>query len=534
MQNISDPYEPCPCGSGKKYKFCCYQNARDLPLEHFSTQWVEAEPLATTQTLLVNVSEENLQTNSRGVRLMAAGDYEGAIKLFKQAMKAGPDFYTPANNQALCLYVSGRLDKAIRVQSQSLKNSSLPNPFGMANLATFHYIDGDEALARQCLDDAIKLDIPSADACIKVCEALARFKRHQDILTLVDASPYRSNPDVCFFTGVAAANLGDRARAKTDLSRQKESHFKAEMIRRYRQHLREGTAPHTVLGDWPYLYSQEVLPRDLLKTEILDKTKDWRDRRLILDICEVFCNEKPAASAEVLDMLEGFRHPETIPFLWKIANGSFGPDQLRMAAITQLQHAGAVTPGQEVEILIKGKREKISLTGTRLNPEFRFGGKLPEAVDAIYTKASMDTHKKKPNWAVIGKVFKCVMNEAPDYYPARFNYAVSLLHQGFRDEAEEILRALIQEQPEYLFAWANLLHILIGKDRLAEAEELVKKAPVPEETHPQAMAAWLVAKTCYFEAIEDDNSAADCIASAYDIDPDHPAVQAMYDEYWGE
>ncbi len=307
MTDTPDPYDPCPCGSGKKYKFCCYQKARDLPLERFSTQWAEAEPppeAGLFSSLKTPALAEGMLLNSRGVRLLAAGDYEGAIELFRKAMLSGlEDFYTPANNLALCLYVSGRLGEAIRVQSQSLKDSSLPNPFGLANLSTFHYIDGDEALSRQCLDDALKLDMPSADACVKVCEALARFKRHQDILTLADASPYRSNPDVCFFTGVAAANLGDRVRAKQDLSRPKESHFKAEVIRRYQAHLREDTAPHTVLGDWPYLYSQEVIPRDLLETEILDKTKDWRDRRLILDICEVFCNEKPAASAQVLDML---------------------------------------------------------------------------------------------------------------------------------------------------------------------------------------------------------------------------------------
>jgi uncharacterized protein YecA (UPF0149 family) len=28
MQKI-DPYEPCPCGSDKKFKFCCYQKTRN-------------------------------------------------------------------------------------------------------------------------------------------------------------------------------------------------------------------------------------------------------------------------------------------------------------------------------------------------------------------------------------------------------------------------------------------------------------------------------------------------------------------------
>jgi hypothetical protein len=27
--------EPCPCGSGKKYKYCCYQQDRDTPLSRF-------------------------------------------------------------------------------------------------------------------------------------------------------------------------------------------------------------------------------------------------------------------------------------------------------------------------------------------------------------------------------------------------------------------------------------------------------------------------------------------------------------------
>ena len=533
MTDTPDPYEPCPCGSGRKYKFCCHQKARDLPLERFSTQWSGSEPLAANQTFLVSVTEENLLTTSRGVRLMAAGDYEAAIKLFKQAMKAGPDFYTPANNVALCLYVTGRLKEAIRVQSQSLKDSSFPNPFGLANLSTFHYINGDEALSRQCLDDALKLDMPSADACFKVCEALCRVKRHQDILDVADASPYRSNPDVCFFTGVAAANLGDRMRAKQDLSRPKESHFKAEIIRRYRAHLREGTAPHTVLGDWPYLYSQEVIPPDLLEVEFLDNPKGWRDRRIILDVCEVFCNEKPSAAAEALDMLENILHPEVIPFLWKIANGSFGSDEFRIKALTHLQHAGAVNPGQEVEVLINGERKKIVLSGTRLNPDFRFGGEISEELESLYIKACKDTHKKKTNWTANGKAFQRVMKEAPDYYPARFNYAVSLFHQGRRDEAEEILRALIKEQPEYLFAWAILMHVLIGKECLAEAEELIKSAPVPEETHPLAMVAWLVAKTTFYKKTEDEDSAADAIASAYDIAPDHPTVEALYEEYWG-
>lgn len=536
MIDNENPYSPCPCGSGKKYKFCCYQKARDLPLERFSTHWVAAESPPEKDIFLslkAPALAESMLLNSKGLRLLAVADYEGAIKLFKQAMLPGlEDFYTSSNNLALCLYASGRLGEAIRVQSQSLKESRFPNPFGLANLATFHYIDGDEALARQCLDDALKLDMPSADACIKVCEALARFKRHQDILDVADASPYRNNPDVCFFTGVAAANLGGRVRAQQDLSRQKESHYKAEIIRRYREHLREGAAPHTVLGDWPYLYSQEILPHDLLEVEFLDDPKNWRDRRIILDVCEVFCNERPSAAAAALEMLQNIKHPEVIPFLWKIVNGSFGPDDFRIKALTILQQLGGAKSGQEVEVLIEGQRRKLAVAGTRLNADFRFGEELPEKLGLLYEKAVLDARKKRPDWAAQQKIYQRILQEAPDYYPARFNYAVSLLKQKQVPEAEEILRTLIKEQPEYLFAWAHLLHILVNKDCLAEAGELVKNAPIPEETHPQAWVTWLMAKTVYYDEIEEDDAAADCIKQAHDIAPDHPTVQVLYEKYW--
>jgi len=33
-QSKPDPYQPCPCGSGKKYKFCCYAKGQQLSNEH--------------------------------------------------------------------------------------------------------------------------------------------------------------------------------------------------------------------------------------------------------------------------------------------------------------------------------------------------------------------------------------------------------------------------------------------------------------------------------------------------------------------
>ena len=220
-----DPYSPCPCGSGKKYKFCCLQKQRDREAQSSRPSFWSASSTVEGAdekqgSLLVGDLHEGKILCDKGVRLMAAGDFEKAIPLFRRSIAEAPFVYTAANNLALCLYITGKLEEALRVQSESRKASPLPNPFGLANLASFRYIAGDEIGARRDLDEALKAEVPSADACVKLCETLARFKRHQELLDLADASGYRDDSGVCFFTGVAAANLDDRQRAQHDLGRE--------------------------------------------------------------------------------------------------------------------------------------------------------------------------------------------------------------------------------------------------------------------------------------------------------------------------
>jgi len=132
---------------------------------------------------------------------MAVGQYEQAIELFRQAEEADPSLYTAANNRSMCLWAFGRVKEAIRVQRESLAyNDGTPNPFGLANMATFLYTSGEDEEARRFLEEALLLEMPSEDACIKVCETLARFKCHDKILAVADANDYGQCDGVRFFT----------------------------------------------------------------------------------------------------------------------------------------------------------------------------------------------------------------------------------------------------------------------------------------------------------------------------------------------
>jgi len=531
-----DTYSPCPCGSGKKYKFCCLQTQRERDVrESRSSFWsISSSDELADEGAASAVSGDLAAERAfceKGLRLMAAGEFEKAIAPLRDAVAKAPTIYTAANNLALCLFVTGKLDEALLVQKESLTASPFPNPFGLANLATFLYAAGDEHEAMRYLDEALDVRPPSVDACVKICETLARFRRHQAILDLVDKSRYGGEPAVCYFTGIAAANLGDSARAQRDLRRVNMGHHKADWVRRYLEHLREGTSPHAIRGDWPYLLPYEVCPITVIKAEVACDQAAWLARRIVADVFEAVLNDSPDKTDSGINALKCVTHPDATALLWMIAKGTFGPDSLRMAALQGLQERGEIAPQHQVEVFMGGKRREVTVTGTQLNPEFRYCEALPDKLERLFAKAIEAGCKKKPDWAAIGVIYEEILAAAPGYIPARFNYAVSLLNRRRLAEAEDILRALVSEHPEYLFARAALLQLFNEDGRDKQAKALLKSTAMPTETHPDAMVAWLMAQALYFENRKDFEEARKYIEQAHQIAPDKPRVKDWWKRY---
>jgi len=529
------PYSPCPCGSGKKYKFCCQQAKRERETAKGPLYFSLASPVdlceKVPEGVLVGDMVEGRRLCDKGLRLMAAGKFEQAIPLFRQSSAAAPFVYTSANNLAICLFATGRLDEAIRTQAECLQAAPFSNPFGLANLVTFYMVNGEEAAAESALNEALACELPSADACVKVCEVLARFKRHREILELADASGYGDEPGVSFFTGVAAANLGSRARALRDLRRVPLGYYKVEMARRYLDLLTQKSSPHTVRGDWPYLYSYEICPFDVIQNGVKRDEAIWLSRRVFVDFCEALLNESAADPENGIVLLSSATHPEAVVLLWLIVKGTFGPDRLRMEALQELDARGEVGTQHEIDLFLNGERRHVAYKGTRLNPDFRFGQQLPDKLDKLYSKAVKAGYRKRPNWELIAETYLRVIKEAPEYYPARYNYAVSLLHRSRKDEAEVVLEELVKAYPEYLFARATLLQILVGDGRMEEADALFHAGNMPSETHPDAMVALMVAQTLYHEAGGRDEEAFRSIQNAHKLSPDSPAVAAIWRDY---
>ena len=522
-----EPYAPCPCGSGKKYKFCCYLKRDEGRNEEGVSSFFEKEPDYPD----FNDNPEVYQLFKEGLRLMNKTEFRAAIPHFQKAVAINPLIYSPANNLALCLFATGQLNEAIQVQSECLETNPLQNPFGLSNLTAFYYIKGDNLRARRFLKKAMNADIPSNDACVKVCETIARFKLHKDILDFVSTTAYANDPIVCFYTGVASANLGDREQALNDLQKVPAGYFKAPMIRRYLEHLRSETEPNTVKSDWPYLYTYEICPLKVVESMISSGDDLWKDLPVLVDFCESSLNEMVEDTEAPMKILSELEHPAATELLWTIVKGSYGPDSLRFEALNILKMNNLVGKEESVEVLADGERREISLKSTFLNPEFRFGKLLPPKQDKTYIKVIGSMQKKTPDWKFIDKTLLSLMKDFPDFYPASYNYAIALLRRGNTEKAKPIVQKLVDKHPEYLFARCTLLQIYLNDDQPEAAEELITTMPEIDETHPDAMATWMAGQAFYFEFIEDDERAFRCIQSAHDISPDLQIVNNLWQQY---
>jgi len=519
MSDNIDPYSPCYCGSGKKYRFCCQRKKNNSI----------APPAKREHPVIFGDLADGERLHDQGLKYMQLGQFEQAINWFTQVLESDRTICSPANNLALCLFFTGKFDEAIRVQRQSFEDSPSPNPFGMANLAWFHLILGEEKEAEDAASQAAIQQALNVEATIKVCETLARFKRHRDIMETADASDFRSDPNVRFYTGVAAANLGDSKRAIEDLSCVPIGHIKGKMAQQYVQHLKNNTQPNTVRKDWPYLLPQEFCISHLIKQDDAPM-KTLMSSRYMVDFVEARLNAEPDDTEDAVKLLDLCKHPEATALLWLILKGTFGPDKLRFHAVRILTKKGEIQPGEEIELLQKGKPTKQQLISICLNSEFSFC-EVPPDIDKRYHKLFLAGRKPFPDWSKIAVGYQELLKEAPHFYPLQYNYAVSLIYTERGKEAESILRSLVDEYPEYLFARASLLSILVFAKRLTEADQVAQRSDFPKETHPDAYAAWLVSMTEYLEASGKNADAYSTIKTAHDFASNNPNVARVWSRW---
>ncbi len=471
-----DPYAPCPCGSGKKHKFCCRGRER-------------AEADATGGVAIPGFGIRPLggeweAAEQEGRALIDLGRFREAIEPLRRAARGAPRFAPPHNNLALALYADGDVLAALEV-AESVQGSIQPgNVFTLGILVHLHLLTGNRARAEELAKALDAIVPPEGSAAYKKCEALARFRWHDRVYAtargaLPGEAAYR--PAISFFAGTAAANLSRYDEALLCLRQSTSEPQFGRRAERYVRLLERGQAPGSLDGDWPYLgYTDWMTPG------MVERWKTKEDAAHLPGIVEALLaglNDGPRQ--EWIELLAGHGTQEAVVALRKIAEGTFGTASLRASALTAICAHQDKGPWPAMRAWIDGRwtevrtlrMEASDATATPVPPEVaREANQMLELMHA-------------GRFADAEALGQTLLVRAPRCLKILQNVAACAGQQGRTAEAEALTRKALEIDPTYLFAWASLIDWRVAEGKLEKARALRKLVQMPERAHPLALAA---------------------------------------------
>ena len=248
-------YAPCPCGSGKKFKFCCFKRYRNLLDDDMTlaevTQLVRCEA-SGIKSGARSFDPEAERLHGEGYDLMVSRKFEEARAEFRRSREIDPEHNASWNNEASCAWEMGDYAAACDIQREGNAKMRAVDSFGLARLAVYAHTIGLEDEAVRSLEAALAVPPISVYGALETCFALALYHRHRDIVEYVAKSGMADSVRLMFYTGIAHANLNEMGQARLDLEKTGTSQH-AELAKRYLDDMADECLPWTADGDdWPY------------------------------------------------------------------------------------------------------------------------------------------------------------------------------------------------------------------------------------------------------------------------------------------
>ena len=248
-------YAPCPCGSGKKFKFCCFKRYRNLLDDDMTlaevTQLVRCEA-SGIKSGARSFDPEAERLHGEGYDLMVSRKFEDARAAFRRSREIDPEHNASWNNEASCAWEMGDYAAACDIQREGNAKMRAVDSFGLARLAVYAHTIGLEDEAVRSLEAALAVPPISVYGALETCFALALYHRHRDIVEYVAKSGMADSVRLMLYTGIAHANLNEMGQARLDLEKTGTSQH-AELAERYLDAMSDKCLPWTADGDdWPY------------------------------------------------------------------------------------------------------------------------------------------------------------------------------------------------------------------------------------------------------------------------------------------
>ena len=210
MRSGPEPYAPCPCGRGHKYKFCCREADRKRAREKKSS--------------LIFIDEDRMREAERifreGQTFIEHGDFrrgrpllEKSIRLFRHAPAAH-------NNLAASYFLEGEFEVAARITRDILEKLDPNHVYALGALVHYCLLLGRDDEAVAAADRLQRLAPSDGSGAFKQCEGLARLGRHDRVYRIGRLGLGMSggcHSHLFYLLGIAAANLGRYEEAEQSL-----------------------------------------------------------------------------------------------------------------------------------------------------------------------------------------------------------------------------------------------------------------------------------------------------------------------------
>ena len=117
--------DPCPCGSGKKYKKCCMMKdlAREADISSKSSGNVSSD-LSTESTETFVPTARAAEVNNafhRASNYLEKQEFDRAARAFRAVLLMAPKHYKALTGLGLCLLKTGAPEEAIRCFEKALE-----------------------------------------------------------------------------------------------------------------------------------------------------------------------------------------------------------------------------------------------------------------------------------------------------------------------------------------------------------------------------------------------------------------------------
>jgi len=517
MKPIDDPYRPCPCGSGKKYKFCCLQRDRDRRRELLREAPHITGPDGEPGVFLD--LEEGERAHRQGLELVEQMKAREAIPFLERAIEAAPIVPQPHNNLAMARFLAGDPEKALEICDRVERIIDPGNVFALGNRIHFLLVLGRRREAEEAGRRILGLAGSDGFAVYKKCEALARLRWHDHVYDTATRGLPRAgecSDGLKFFAGTAAANLGRYDIAEHHLREARRDRVHGHMARRHLEFLGRRRGPGTLFEDWPYLeFAHWTSPGLLERMKGDDEARKYPG---MVEALVCLLNEGATGDAPIR-LLGLIGTPEALGALRRIAFGTFGSDELRTGALAELQERGEAG-GDRPLVWLRGRWNEIR--PARLEVTTEIGSAAPEELRE--SMGRLVEALRAEDWKRAEGLGCEIVEKAPRCAQALHNLAMALLGQGREPEGEDLLRRAIAADPAYLFAPAGLVRLLLKRDRAAEARAVLKGVRLPGQAHPEGYVAYLLAQAEVALVEGDFEAAARAWGMAERIAPQHPAI----------